>query len=78
MLAERTKDGDRAATRQYWKGKQVRTRILFDFNYLVDSQQIFSYVHNVQGRDQDDDQNEEEAGANTLATMSIERQRFGG
>mmetsp|Transcript_30687 Transcript_30687/g.65202 ORF Transcript_30687/g.65202 Transcript_30687/m.65202 type:complete len:91 (+) Transcript_30687:106-378(+) len=36
---------------------------------------LASYVHDVQGRDQDDDWNEEEAGVNTSATMSVERAR---
>ncbi len=54
----------------------MRTCILFDLDYLIDSQQM--YVHDGQVRDQDDNQNKEEARANTSALMSVERQLFGG
>ena len=60
------------------KVNRVRTRVSFGIDDFVDSQQLLSYIHDVQGRDQDEDCNEEEAGFNTSAKMSVERQRFGG
>ncbi len=39
---------------------------------------MLGFIDDIQGGDQDNNQNNGEVGANTSATMSVERQRFGG
>ncbi len=60
------------------KVSRVHTHISHLFYDLIDSQQMISLFNDIQGGDQDNDKNKEEAGPNMSMTMSVEYQRFGG